>query len=83
MQDRIVPFSHRVVPESGVVLRQKRLPEMLRGLLHPSRGRRRSHHSRGRGRHIPVPLLVLLVLDLETLVFDLFVFKNIVCRQER
>lgn len=56
------------------MLRQKGLPEVLRWLLHPPRGRRRSHHSRGRGRHIPVPLLVLLVLHLQTLVFDLVFF---------
>lgn len=62
-----------MVPESGVVRRQKGLPTKVlrRGRLHPSRCRRRSHHPRGRRRHIPVPLLVLLVLHLQTLVFDL------------
>lgn len=69
-------LSHRVVPESGVVLRQKGLPKVLRGLLHSPRRRRRSHHPRGRRGHIPVPLLVLLVLHLQTLVLDLVSRKS-------
>lgn len=64
-------FTHGVVPESRVVLWQERLAEVLGGLLHPTGRRAGSHHSRRRGRHEPVPLLVLLVLDLQTLVLNL------------
>ena len=61
-----------MVPESRVVPGQEGLAE-VRGLLHsPGRhARARAHHPRRWGRHVPLPLLVLLVLDLEALVLDL------------
>lgn len=63
-------LAYLVVPKARVVPGQERLAE-VGGLLHPASGDARPHHPRRRGRHVPLPLLVLLVLDLEALVFDL------------
>lgn len=53
------------------MLREERLAVVLRRLLHPTSNRTRSHNPRRRSRDIPVPLLILLMLYLEALVFDL------------
>lgn len=57
---------------------QERLAEVRR-LLHSAAGNARAgaHHPRRWGRDIPLPLLVLLVLDLEPLVLDLRTSTNI------
>lgn len=70
------PTPHLVVPESRVVSGQEGLAEVGRLLHSPGghAGRARAHHPRRRGRHIPLPLLVLLVLDLQALVLNLRTF---------
>lgn len=60
-----------MVPEGRVVPRQQRRLAEVRCLLHPGAAHAGPHHPRGRGSHVPLPLLVLLVLDLEALVLDL------------